>query len=339
MQKKKLTAKWSYVTRTLPGQTDYSTGRATDSWRSGDLVVARVTGCGAHEHLEDPHGRRAKLYDGDLVVGALGNRYATDFYEGYVPSGAQAHLLTAGGLIGTVASADVRRDPPTELEILGPLTVAGRNVHLDDHARPVPAHAMPSAGTVVVVGSSMNAGKTTTATSIVRGWRRAGVSVGAGKATGSGSGKDRWAYLDAGAAAVLDFLDFGMPSTFGYPMDRLSSTMEHIRDGLVAEGAEAVVIEIADGLLQDETKALLPAVRELADGVVLAVGDAMGAAYGTQLLKEAELPLLAISGRITMSPLASQEAAAVTGVPVLDVAELAAGALVPLMTHGRAEPA
>ncbi|MFD1656649.1 DUF1611 domain-containing protein, partial [Pseudonocardia alaniniphila] len=200
-----------------------------------------------------------------------------------------AHLLTAGGVVGVVASAHVRRSEPTQLEVLGSLAgVSGVGLSMDDFALPIPVPVSvggsggggPELGTFVVVGSSMNAGKTTTAAALIRGWARAGLRVGAGKVTGSGSGKDRWMYEDAGAGEIVDFLDFGMASTFGYPLTRLVQTMVGIRDTLVARGASVVVLEIADGLLQAETRGLAQRLAGFADGAVLAVADGLSAVAG-----------------------------------------------------------
>ena len=251
-------AKWGYVTRRVNRQTEPTLGQVLRAPRLGDFLVARIAVIGEHAFLENVHGRRMRMYPGDLLVGAYGNRYATDFYEGYIPQpGDAVHLLTSGGLVGTVTSSHTSRGAPTELEVLGPLTdTSGNPINTDDLALTLPPSRRPAYGTIVVVGSSMNAGKTTTAAGIVRGLSRAGLRVGAGKVTGSGSGKDFWAYTDAGAATVSDFLDYGMPSTFGYPPQRLIATMLGIRDHLVDDGAEAVVLEIADGILQDETRAL-----------------------------------------------------------------------------------
>ena len=97
-------AKFSFVTRCLgPGKLTIASARRQPT--QGDLVVARVDTLGQHNFLEDRHGRRVRLHAGNLVVGAYGNRYATDFYEGYVPASPHTHLLTAGGVIGTVASS------------------------------------------------------------------------------------------------------------------------------------------------------------------------------------------------------------------------------------------
>jgi hypothetical protein len=306
----------------------------------GDLVVARVVSVGAHDGLEDVHGRRVRLHAGDLIVGAYGNRYASDFYEGYLPTSRDTHLLTAGGLIGTVASAHALRGEPTALTVLGNLTDAvGVALSLDQFALPLPgvgpdaAHVEQGPRTVVVVGSSMNAGKTTTASALVRGWTKAGLAAGAGKVTGSGSGKDRWSYIDSGAMAVADFLDFGMSSTFGYPQQRLHATMHAIRAELAERGASVVVLELADGLLQEETRRLCATLPGFADTVVLAAGDALGAKAGTELLRDLGVRVVAISGLVTASPLASREAGAATGLPVLSPTQLAAGAALDLLAQ------
>ncbi|MGW7003500.1 DUF1611 domain-containing protein [Streptomyces sp. NPDC054933] len=301
--------------------------------------MAEVTRVGGHERLEDAHGRGVRLHKGDLVVGACGNRYATDFYEGYHRPGPRAHLLTAGGVIGTAISWHTSCQAPTELEIVGALTNDDNlPLSLEHFARPRPPAAPaeppgPGAGphAIAVVGSSMNSGKTTTAAGLISGWARAGLVAGAAKVTGSGSGKDRWTYIDAGAAHVVDFLDFGMSSTFGYPTDRLRSTMITMRDTLVHDGANAIVLEIADGLLQDETRLLTASLSAVCHGTVLAVGDGLAARAGVDLLRSTGVPVLAISGLVTASPLAAREAAAVTGLPVLSPAQLAEGAALDLL--------
>lgn len=326
-------AKWSYVTRRVKPRAEFGIGADLGEARLGDLVVVKVTTLGNHTHMEDVHGRRRVLYTGDWIIGALANRYASDYYEGYFTPGRTAHLLAASGLIGTVASTHARYAEPTCVEIVGPLLDAqGQPLSLDAFARPEPQEATPRFGTWVVVGSSMNAGKTTTTAAIARGWARARLRAGAGKVTGSGSGKDLWSYLDAGADPVCDFLDFGISSTYGYPLERLRQTMARIRDALVEDGADAVVLEIADGLLQPETQALLPTLQGFADGIVLAVGDPLAAMAGTQILRDEQaLPLRAISGLITASPLASREAAQITGLPVLSPSALSDGAAMDLL--------
>ncbi|NMH94702.1 hypothetical protein HF519_24640, partial [Pseudonocardia bannensis] len=156
--------KWSYVTRGVVDRGGVGLASLDREPRLGDLVLTRVVELGAHDHVENTHGRRVRLYSEDVVAGAFGNRYATDYYEGYLPTGTEAHLLTAGGVVGRVASAHARRREPTVLEVLGLLADrSGRPLSLDDYAMAPPVPAQPELGTFVVVGSSMGAGKTTTA--------------------------------------------------------------------------------------------------------------------------------------------------------------------------------
>lgn len=324
-------AKFSFVSRGV-GSRALTVTNLRRQPAQGDLVVARVVSLGQHHALEDQHGRRVRLYVGDLVVGAFGNRYATDFYEGYVPDGPHTHLLTAGGVIGTVASSHGRRGAPTALEVIGALAdTTGMSLNLTDVVHLNPPVADPPPATVVVVGSSMNAGKTTTVAGIVRGWVLAGLTVGAGKVTGSGSGKDRWVYVDAGAHAIVDFLDFGMPSTFGYRTEHLITTGRHIRNELASQGATHVALEIADGLLQPQTHELLSALPGFADSVLLAVTDALGAVGGLRVLDAAGVSVAALSGIVSASPLASREAEDATGLPVISPAELAEGAALDIL--------
>jgi hypothetical protein len=53
-------------------------GRLRPQPRLGNVVAAEVSTLGEPGFLEDVHGRRARLYPNDVVLGAYGNRYATD---------------------------------------------------------------------------------------------------------------------------------------------------------------------------------------------------------------------------------------------------------------------
>ncbi len=55
----------------------------------------------------------------------------------------------------------------------------------------------------------MNAGKTTTAASLIKGVTAYGMKVGAAKITGTGAGGDFWFMIDSGTEPVLDFVDAG----------------------------------------------------------------------------------------------------------------------------------
>lgn len=297
---------------------------------AGDLVLARVARLGQHEHIEQPDGRRARMWEGDEVIVAYGNRYAPDQFEAYVPDDlGPCHLVAGGGVASRVAAQHRAMKGATEIVPLGLLAdIEGERLNLSKWSLAAvgPVHAKPYV--FAVLGSSMNAGKTTTAAGIIRGLTRTGYVVGAAKVTGTGSGGDRWAMADAGAKVVLDFTDAGHPSTFGLAPRRLEQLLGLLIGHLAAEGVEAIVVELADGLFQDDTAGLVESETfgQLVEDILFASNSAMGAKGGVDWLRARNRPPLALSGVLTTSPLAMREAAKVTGLPVLSRQELSQSA-------------
>lgn len=292
----------------------------------GDVVLASVVQLGQHQHLEDGTGRRARLWAGDEIVVAFANRYAPDQFEAYVPLDLRpCHLVAGGGVASQVANRHAQMRPATAIKPIGiALDARGDKLNLRRFAPaplPAPAHRPL---VIAAVGGSMNTGKTTTACGLVRGLRAAGLRVAAAKVTGTGSGGDRWAVADAGAIAVLDFTDFGYASTFGLASGEIEAILTQAVAHHAQTGAEAVVIEIADGVLQQETAALLASARfgQIVDTVVYAAESAMSASAGVTWLESRGVNVAAVSGLLTCSPLATREAAAALSVPVLRLDEL-----------------
>lgn len=292
---------------------------------AGDLVLARVVQLGQHQHLESADSRRARLWLGDEIVVAYGARYAPDQYEAVVPDDlSSCHLVAAGGIAAHVRSRHAGMRPATQIEPIGLLADRAGVLNVRHGALGTPAKMRP-AFTVAVVGSSMNAGKTTTAANLIAGLRRLGHRVGAAKVTGTGAGGDRWLMADAGASPVLDFTDVGYASTAGLAPEVLEAVLSQLSAHIAMAGAQCLVIEVADGLLQCETSALVKSMRfgKMVDAVLFAAPDAMSAVAGAQWLAKYHLPLVAISGVLTTSPLAMREAAEAVGVPVHTADELA----------------
>lgn len=294
---------------------------------SGDLVLARVCQIGHQRRIEAPTGRRCQLYCGDEIIVAYGARYAPDQFEAVIPPDLRpCHLVAAGGLAGHVVTQHPRVRKATRIEPVGLLGDAhGRVLNLRQYAIEEPPVGDRRPTTIAVVGTSMNSGKTTTASALVHGLAGAGLKVGVAKLTGTGSGGDLWSALDAGAASALDFTDAGYPSTQGLPIVELEGAASRLLRHLSVQDHDVLVIEIADGLLQLETAELLRSatLRERVDAIIFAAADAMGAMAGARWLAERNLPLIGLAGLVTASPLARQEAIEATGLPVFGLAELA----------------
>lgn len=133
--------------------------------------------------------------------------------------------------------------------------------------------------------------------------------------------------LDAGAERVLDFTDAGYASTYQVTLPQVETILHQLTAHLAIEPLDTLVLEVADGLFQTETAQLLasPAFARRVDGIVFAAGDALGALAGVEWLRRYPLPVLAVSGLLTASPLACREAVTATGLPVLTQDQLARG--------------
>lgn len=320
--------KTAYTTRQVRPESFAALLTGDQQPRAGDLVLARVTAIGQHPRIERPNGRRSVLFEGDEILVCYGNRYAPDQFEALVPDDlGPCHLVAAGGVAGRVVAWHTEMEEPTEITPLGLVaTPKGRPLNLRDWGLPEPISQGEGRRpwTVVVVGATMNAGKTTTAAGIVRGLVRAGYTAGAAKVTGTGAGGDVWLMTDAGAQPVFDFTHAGFASTYLCAPNEVEAILRTLYGQLVDTGVDAAVLEVADGVFQDETAALLASAvfRNLADKVVFAASDALGAAAGVGLLRRLGLPVAAASGLLTASPLAVREARANLDVPVLTFEEL-----------------
>ena len=276
-------AKLGSTTRRLPIATMKTliTGAALKP-RAGDLVLARVKQIGHQARLHLPSGRRARLFKGNEIIVPYGNRYAVHQFEAVVPDSlGECQLVAAGGVAGAVASQHDGMRSATVLEPLGLIgDERGEILNLAHFAMaPMAPNAKRQPLVTVVVGTEMDAGKTTTVTHIVRGLALAGVQVAAAKVTGTGAATDYWEYVDAGASQVLDFVDAGHASTAGLSVGELEDVFLSILGNLMANDPEAIIIEIADGLMQRETSALLTSkvFRQYVTSIVFAAGDSMGA--------------------------------------------------------------
>jgi hypothetical protein len=329
----KTSMRLSYALRRVPQASFASLVPHPAFPQPGDIVLARVEKVGKNTRLELPDGRRCTLHEQDLLAVVFGNRYATQQFEGYAHSnGDFCDLLSMGGLCGLVESKHDSVAEPTRLRLLGALADANqRPLRLADFAlAPLPTLRMSQPQIIAVCGTSMDAGKTHTVMSLIMGLRRQGSRVTAIKLTGTATGSDRWSMLDAGACVALEFLDGGLPATYLSTVDELLRLYNLLVAHASAQGADSVVVEIADGLLQRETAALLQTARfkTSVDAWVLATSDPLGAVGGVSMLRQWQIEPMAISGRISMSSLCIQEVQVATGVPCLTAKQLQRGEIV-----------
>jgi hypothetical protein len=327
--------KFGFTTHAIPEQAMAKIAPCTHKPRAGDIVAAEVVSLGKHNTLEDCQGVVQHIFPGDWLVGAFGNRYATDQYEGYVPQESQEEfdLLSVGGVCGLVTSQHASMLPPTRLRLLGALCDhQGKALNLSQYRLPS-RHSSSTCELILVVGASMNSGKTTTVGTLVRALSNAGLRVCAAKVTGTAAGKDGRYFASCGAQRVLDFTDVGHPSTYMLSLHELLETFCTLVAHLQDLQPDYIVIEVADGIFQRETRMLLDSMRfrSRINHVFFAANDSLSAECGARVLRELNMPLRAISGMVTQSPLAMREAEEATGLPCLSIARMLSGELPPLL--------
>ena len=319
-------AKWTFSTRRVDPALVAGSDRDFAAARPGDLILAQVASLGQHRRVQLSSGRPSNIYPGDMIVLACGARYAPDQFEGHAEIDAEgADLLAGGGCIGRMVARNERIKSATRLIPMGRLLdAAGTPVNLDRFALPPTARGA-DIPVIFVLGTAMNSGKTLATAQLSLGLRLAGYRVAAIKGTGTGAFGDFNEYADTGAHWVADFTDAGMVTTYREPLERVKAGLDLLLGHAAERGCEIAVMEIADGLYQRETGALVadPWLKARMSGLIFACGDAVAASGGVAELARHGLRPDALTGILSCSPMAVAEAEAATGVPVLRKDDLA----------------
>jgi len=228
-----------------------------DAWETGDYVVCEVVGRpGPLYQIERPSGRMCGVFDGDIVIGAFGARAAT--LEGVgdwrdIGDDMALHALTPAGLFGKATSVSPLLPPFMQLAYKGHV-VRGEKVTMSQfctHRDPIDL-TIP---VVLLIGTSMSSGKTTSGRVIVHELRRRGLKVTAAKLTGAARYRDMLSLGDAGADEIFDFVDVGLPSTV-CPPDEFEAAVRQLLTMIATTGAEILVAEAGASPLEPYNGAL-----------------------------------------------------------------------------------
>lgn len=198
-------------------------------WQGGDYVEAEVVGESTElYHVEDTAGAMHDVRAGDRIIGAFGHRAATlegvgswkDIRDG------RMQAMTSAGLFGTFTSLSTFLPAPLALEYVGHVVRNGRKVRMSEFALKS-LHGRFATPTILLVGTSMSAGKTATGTFVVSDLSRRGLDIIGAKLTGAGRYRDILSFEAAGATAIMDFVDAGLPSTI-VDEDEFRDAIRHV---------------------------------------------------------------------------------------------------------------
>jgi len=250
--------------------------RGREEWKTGDFVVGRVVG--EHNRLyecETKSGRMADLVRGDLLVGALGQRAAT--LEGVgdwraTGEDLQLDALTSAGLFGKATSISPMFPELMRIDYLGHVSRSGVSLNMADFVL-FEAPRTLDIPVVLIIGTSMSAGKTTAAQVIIRALKYLDVDVVAAKLSGAARYRDILKFRDAGARYVVDFVDAGLPSTVCSEV-RYREALELMLSKIAAREAQVLVVEAGASPLEPYNGAtVVEYLRDLACFTVLCASD------------------------------------------------------------------
>lgn len=315
--------KWTWSLRKLIKENcAFSNEIYTDHPKVGDVIVVEVTKVANHTRIYSTDNKFLRIFKGDVIVGILGYRYASDAFHADTIDLSNLHLLTNSGLIGTVSEKHLSTIEPTRLKLLGTV------VRKSDQGKINLKTALFQPGTIglnyppviFMVGTGMNSGKTTTTARIGRSLLEKGFSVSILKVTGSVSYRDLFEFEATGANYTADFSDYGFPSTYLCSQEELVSLYTRMLEDTIPSKPDVVLVEIADGILQRETQLLLKSeiAKSTNVGVVLTALCACSALTIVEKIKQLNYSPIAVSGIITNSPLFIREFSQYDNTPIVN---------------------
>lgn len=214
-------------------------------WKTGDYVIGDVLSpVPQNAKLELTNGRLASLLPGDRIVGAFGIRRATLEAVGEWQSIGEAgrmENLTCAGLFGKVTSQSYLLPPLTSLQYRGHVMRNQQKVAMKDFV--IADSSIPyECPTIMIIGTSMSAGKTTAARIIIHLLKQLGLTVVAAKLTGAGRYRDVLSMGDAGADYIFDFVDVGLPSSVA-PPEEFRGSLRQLLSTMGAKKPDVAVVE------------------------------------------------------------------------------------------------
>ena len=294
-------------------------------WATGDFVLGRVIGERSRLYqCETKTGRMAEMVRGDHLVGALGRRAATlegvgDWRE--VGPDLRLDALTSAGLLGRATTTSPLLPDLMQLEYLGHAHRDGRKLGMGDFVRSVPSRTL-TIPVIVIIGTSMSAGKTSSGRVAIRALNYLGYRAVAAKLTGAARYRDILSYRDSGATAVFDFVDAGLPST-ACAEDRYRRALAWMLSAIAGSDADVVVVEAGASPLEPYNgAAAVEALRDLTRFTILCASDPY-AVLGVQTAFGNGLRPDVVAGPAANTDAAIELVGRLTGLPALNLLDRA----------------
>lgn len=216
-----------------------------ERWETGDYVVGEaIETSGCLHTIELGNGRMVEIIDGDCIVGTFGERAATLEAVGdwrKIGDDLKFDLMTPAGLFGKVTSKSAFIPALMSMDYVGHVLINGRKSQMKEFVQEVEETPL-NIPVVLIIGTSMSAGKTLSARIIVHQLKRFGLKVIGAKLTGAARYRDVLSIGDAGADRIFDFVDMGLPSTV-CPEQEYRQALRKLLSRMAAVKADVIVAE------------------------------------------------------------------------------------------------
>ncbi|MDH3849384.1 MAG: hypothetical protein OEV10_11475 [Gammaproteobacteria bacterium] len=214
------------------------------NWETGDYVQGEVVGEPTRLYqVECTTGEMIAVDPGDEVIGAFGHRAAT--LEGVGSwmeiDGGEMNAMTSAGLFGRFTSISRLLPRPMSLKYTGHVMRSGRKIRMRDFAIAAPPRELRLPA-ILMVGTSMSAGKTMTGKFACQILSDLGYRVIGTKLTGAGRYRDILSFRDHGAAEIYDFVDAGLSSTV-VAEDEFRAAIRPLLSHIAGRDADFMVVE------------------------------------------------------------------------------------------------
>jgi hypothetical protein len=292
----------------------------------GYVGVFRLPHDAAPIIVEAVSGRSMTIVPGDVFLATPGYRESVRWTVGGIPEGGLVPgedywVLAESGVMGDLASHS-----PVAQGHLGRAKYFGAVLDPDGHPlrlKDFTAHAAPGATDAgapvyLVLGTSVEVGKTTAGLTLLRTLLHKGHDqVVVLKATGTTSVSEAAVYRDFGAAMVFDCLDFGVPTTFPCSRPDAPEIFGQALDLCLSSRADAVLIECGGDFMGTCVPEFLQCLRPRRPKLttILAAFDTSGALGAKHALERMGVAVDLITGPCTDTLTSRQRIEAVSGIP------------------------
>lgn len=290
------------------------------TWENGDYVVAQVSSRPPYKaRIEAPNGRKIEPLEGEYVVGAFGKRRATrglvGNWEDVDEENGIMHVLGGGGIMGKATSLSPMKGKPIPLEYGGHVILDGSKSTMEDFVEHVESASL-STPVILVLGTSMSSGKTMSGRVLVRALNEMGLSPISCKLAGSGHYHDVLSMRDAGATAIYDFVDAGLPTTV-VPPETFRSRITNLLSRIEQEEGDVVVAEIGASPLEPYNGDTV--IELLSQNVEFSLATASDPYSVVGLKSVLDVPIDLVSGIATNTVAGIELIKDLTGLPALNL--------------------